>query len=91
VVAKAPVLGGKAMTMHTKIKGLRKLGEADIEVKIKGQEIEKLFELARQSGEAINQLRQFTNVYVSTDMTKNVRLVIPERRIASRQDLDVCI
>lgn len=133
VVAKIPVPGGKAMVMQTKIKGLRKLGEADIEVKIKGQEIEKLFDLARQTGEAMNQLAHFTNVYVSMDMTKpeyqvvvdraraaelgvsvndvatttrslvsgavatryregdefyNVRLMIPERKIASRQDLE---
>ena len=70
VVAKIPVPGGRAMVMQTKIKGLRKLGEADIEVKIKGQEIEKLFDLARQTGEAMNQLAHFTNVYVSMDMTK---------------------
>ena len=56
--------------MQAKIKGLRKLGEADIEVKIKGQEFEKLFELARQTNEAMNELAQFTNVYVSMDMTK---------------------
>ena len=125
--------GGKAMVMQTKIKGLRKLGEADIEVKIKGQEIEKLFDLARQTGEAMNQLEHFTNVYVSMDMTKpeyqirvdraraaelgvsvsdvatttrslvsgavatryregdefyNVRVMIPEKKITSRQDLE---
>ncbi len=29
------------MVMQAKVKGLRRLGEADIEVKIKGQELEK--------------------------------------------------
>ncbi len=75
IVSKVPVPGGKAMVMQAKIKGLRRLGEADIEVKIKGQELEKLFELARQTSETMNRLKQFTNVYVSMDMTK------PEYRI----------
>ena len=133
LVAKVPVPGGKAMVMQARIKGLRKLGEADIEVKIKGQELEKLFELARQTSEAMNGLTQFTNVYVSMDMTKpeyqilvdraraaelgvsvadvaattrslvtgavatryregddfyNIRVMIPEERITSRQDIE---
>ncbi|NSW85007.1 MAG: efflux RND transporter permease subunit [Syntrophobacteraceae bacterium] len=75
IVSKVPVPGGKAMVMQAKVKGLRRLGEADIEVKIKGQELEKLFELARQTSETMNRLKQFTNVYVSMDMTK------PEYRI----------
>ena len=70
VVAKVPVPGGKAMVMQAKIKGLRKLGDADIEVKIKGQELGELFELARRTSETMNGLKQFTNVYVSMDMTK---------------------
>lgn len=70
VVGKVAVPGGKAMVMQAKVKGLRKLGEADIEVKIKGQELGELFELARQTAETMNGLRQFTNVYVSMDMTK---------------------
>jgi multidrug efflux pump subunit AcrB len=53
-----------------KLKGIRKLGDADIEVKIKGQDIERLFDLARQTSGAMNQLAHFTNVYVSMDMTK---------------------
>jgi hypothetical protein len=69
-VIKVPVPGGKAMVMQAKVKGLRKLGEADIEVKIKGQELGELFDLARQTAETMNGLRQFTNVYVSMDMTK---------------------
>lgn len=133
VVAKVPVPGGKAMVMQAKVKGLRKLGEADIEVKIKGQELGDLFDLARRTAEAMNGLKQFTNVYVSMDMTKpelqirvdrtraaelgvsvadvatttrslvsgavatryregdefyNVRVMIPEERIRSRQDIE---
>ena len=133
LVAKVSVPGGRAMVMQAKIKGLRKLGEADIEVKVKGQELEKLFELARQTNEAMNGLAQFNNVYVSMDMTKpeyqiwvdraraaelgvsisdvatitrsrlsgavatryregddfyNIRVMIPEARITSKQDIE---
>ncbi|MCM8769544.1 MAG: efflux RND transporter permease subunit [Candidatus Omnitrophica bacterium] len=69
-VAKIQVPGGNAMVMQMKVKGIRKLGEADIEVKIRGQEIEQLFNLAKQTAEKVNDLPELTNVYVSLDMTK---------------------
>ena len=46
-----------------------KLGEADIEVKIKGRKLDQLFDLARQTSESMHQLTHFTNVYLSMDMT----------------------
>jgi len=70
IVGKVPVPGANAMVMQMQIKGIRKLGDADIEVKIKGQDIERLYELARQTAGAMNGLEHFTNVYVSMDMTK---------------------
>lgn len=70
VMAKIQIPGGQAMVNNMPIKGIRKLGEADIEVKIKGQELEKLFSLAKQTSEKMNTLNNFTNVYVSMDMTK---------------------
>ncbi len=133
IVAKVPVPGGKAMVMQMKVKGIRKLGEADIEVKIKGQDMATLDNLARQTASAMNELAHFTNVYVSMDMTKpeyqvkidrqraadlgvsiadisdalkslitgivatryrdgdeyyNIRLMVPEVRMTSRQDVE---
>jgi hydrophobe/amphiphile efflux-1 (HAE1) family protein len=70
IVAKVPVPSGNAMVMQMKIKGIRKLGDADIEVKIKGPDIATLFDQARQTAGAMNDLAHFTNVYVSMDMTK---------------------
>ncbi len=70
IVAKVPVFGGSAMVRQMPLKGIRRIGEADIEVKIKGQDIAKLFDLARQTAAAMNELAHFTNVYVSIDMTK---------------------
>jgi len=133
IVGKVPVAGANVMVMQMKLKGIRKLGEADIEVKITGQDISKLYELARQTAGTMNELAHFTNVYVSMDMTKpeyqvlvdrqraaelgvsvgdiaetlrslisgavatrlregdeyyNVRVVIPERKIVSRRDVE---
>lgn len=70
VMAKITIPGGKVMAMQAKIKGLKKLGNADIEVKIKGQEMDKLFALAGTTAETMKELQQFNNVYVSMDMTK---------------------
>ncbi len=61
---------GKAMVMQMKVKGIRKMGEADVEVKIKGPDVERLFALADQAASVMNGLPQFKNVYVSMDMTK---------------------
>ena len=69
-LAPVSIPGAKPMVMQMPVKGIRKLGEADIEVKIKGQEMDKLFDLARQTSESMNKLAHFTNVYVSMDMTK---------------------
>ncbi len=89
IVSKVPVPGGKAMVMQMKLKGIRKLGEADIEVKIKGQDMMILDDLARQTASGMNELAHFTNVYVSMDMTKPEYQVIIDRQRAA--DLGVSI
>jgi multidrug efflux pump subunit AcrB len=133
IVGKVPVPGGNAMVMRMQIKGIRKMGDADIEVKIKGPDIATLYGQARQTVSTMNELAHFTNVYVSMDMTKpeyqvkidraraaelgvsitdiaetmrslitgavatryregdeyyNIRVMIPESKITSRQDVE---
>lgn len=70
VVSKVPVPGGNLIVAQMKMKGMRKIGEADIEVKIKGEDIKTLFDLARKTSETMNTLKHFRNVYVSMDLTK---------------------
>lgn len=89
IVGEVPVPGGKAMVMQMKIKGIRKLGDADIEVKIKGQDIAGLFEMAGQTAGAMNTLGHFTNVYVSMDMTKPEYQVIIDRERAGELGVSV--
>lgn len=133
LVARIGIPGGMAMVMPMPVKGIRRLGDADIEVKIKGQDIKELFDLARKTSGAMNTLAHFTNVYVSMDMTKpeyqiqvdrarsaelgvsiedvartvrslvqgavatrfrdgdqyyNIRVVVPERDIKSKEDIE---
>lgn len=88
-LAKVAIPGGKPMVMQMKVKGLRKLGDADIEVKIKGQELDKLFELARRTSESMNKLAHFTNVYVSMDMTKPEYQVLVDRPRAAELGVSV--
>jgi HAE1 family hydrophobic/amphiphilic exporter-1 len=61
---------GKAMVMKPMMKGIRQVGVADIEVKAKGQDIARLYDLADQVARTMQGLKQFKNVYVSMDMTK---------------------
>ncbi len=133
IVSKIPVPGGNAMVMQMKVKGIRKLGDADIELKIRGPEIGSLFEQAREAAAIMNDLAYFTNVHVSMDISKpeyqvridraraaelgvsvqevaetmrslitgavatryrendeyySIRVMVPESRISSRQDVE---
>lgn len=89
LVGKVPVPGGQAMVSQMKLKGIRKVGDADIEVKIKGQDIPTLYELARGTVGAMNELKHFTNVYVSMDMTKPEYQVYVDRQRASELGVSV--
>ena len=70
LMAKVAVPGGKVTVSQMKVKGMRKLGDADIEVKLKGADLTKLFELAGQTAQKMNGLKHFTNVYVAMDLSK---------------------
>ncbi len=89
IVSKVPIPGGKAMVMQMKLKGIRKLGESDIEVKIKGQDMATLDALARQTASSMNELAHFTNVYVSMDMTKPEYQVRIDRQRAAELGVSV--
>ncbi len=133
-----PIVGGvffpgaKFVVAQMKVPGLRRIGEADIEVKIRGPEVDRLFALAQDTARTMSQLGHFRNVYVAMDLNKpeyqvqvdrtratelgvsvtdvattlrslvggavatlyrdgneyyNIRAIVPERRITSRQDI----
>jgi len=83
-VSTVPVPGGNLIVAQMKMKGMRKIGEADIEVKIKGDDMKVLFDLARKTSEMMNGLKVFRNVYVSMDLTKpEYQLRVDRTRAAS--------
>ena len=69
-LAEVKLPAGKPMVMQQKMKGIRKIGDADLEVKIRGQDTKQLYTLASLVAQAMQGLGQFKNVYVSMDMTK---------------------
>ncbi len=89
VADKVPIAGAKAMVSQMKLKGIRKLGDADIEVKIKGQEIGQLYAIAGEMAAVMNRLKHFTNVYVSMDMTKPEYQVVVDRVRAAELGIQV--
>jgi hydrophobe/amphiphile efflux-1 (HAE1) family protein len=88
-LAGVSIPGAKPMVMQPPVKGIRKLGEADIEVKIKGQELGQLFDLAREVSESMHKLAHFTNVYVSMDLTKPEYQVLVDRTRAAELGVSV--
>lgn len=70
IISKISVPGGKLSVSQMKVKGMRKLGDADIEVKVKGNDIQQLFSIARQTAQTMSSLQHFTNVYVAMDLSK---------------------
>ncbi len=89
LVSKVGIPGGMGMVMPMPIKGIRKLGDADIEVKIKGQDVEKLFGLAQSTANSMNKLAHFTNVYVSMDLTKPEYQILVDRERAAELGVSI--
>ena len=72
---KVSVPGGKISVMQRRIEGIRKTGEQEVEVKIKGTEILPIFDFAKKVAKRFEETPGIMNVNVSMDMTK------PEYRI----------
>lgn len=89
VVAQVPAPGGKVTVAQTKVKGMRKLGDADIEVKIQGDDLQQLFRLAGRLAQSMNTLKQFTNVYVAMDLSKPEMLINVDRVRAAEMGISV--
>ncbi len=70
IIAKINAPGAQIKVYQDKIKGMRKLGTADIEVKIKGADLQKLFDISNQVVQSMKSLKELTNVQIAMDMTK---------------------
>jgi hydrophobe/amphiphile efflux-1 (HAE1) family protein len=70
LVSQVQVPGGKVMVLQMKTKGFRQLGTGDVEVEIKGPEVDRLFDLARRVSGTMNEMKHFTNIYLGMDLSK---------------------
>jgi hydrophobe/amphiphile efflux-1 (HAE1) family protein len=89
VVAKIPTPGGKLMVQQMKVKGIRKVGEQEVEVKIQGAEIEPIFDFASEAAAQLRGVSGIGNVNVSMDMTKPEYRVHIDRARASEFGVSV--
>ncbi|MDZ7642004.1 MAG: efflux RND transporter permease subunit [Desulfurivibrio sp.] len=125
--------GGKVLVIQRKVKGIRQVGEQEVEVKIQGPETEPIFDFAKTVANRLEDVSGLDNINISMDMTKpeyrvhidraraselgvsvdqvadilqtlvqgrmatryregmeyyNIRLVVPETRLAGKADLE---
>ncbi len=85
-LGKIPVPGGKIAVMHMKIKGIRQIGQQQVEVKVNGADIEEIFSFAQTAASTLNKTEGLTGVNVSMDMSKpEYRVHIDRARASSLQ------
>jgi hydrophobe/amphiphile efflux-1 (HAE1) family protein len=82
-LGKIPVPGGKIAVMHMKIKGIRQIGQQQVEVKVEGSDLAEIFAFAQRAASTLNQTEGLTGVNISMDMTKPEYRVYVDRARAS--------
>jgi len=87
---KAP--GAKIKVFHTKLKGLRSIGDFDIEVELlapRTESMERLYESASAVAGRLKTLPELTNIDVSIDITKPEYQIVVNRKRAMDLGLSV--
>ncbi len=125
--------GVRLIVVQARVRGIRRTGDSEVEVKVRGQDMERLNEIAQQAVEQMNNINGLTNIRIGTQINKpeyqiqinrerladlgisaqtiataarslvdgtvathiresgelyNVRVMLPEARIRSRQDIE---
>jgi hydrophobe/amphiphile efflux-1 (HAE1) family protein len=81
--------GAKVMVQQMRIKGIRKMGESDLEVQVRGQELSKLFLLASKVARTASESPHLTNVILASDLSKPELLVRIDRTRAQALGVSV--
>jgi multidrug efflux pump subunit AcrB len=89
MVGKIKVPGAKIPVMQMKIKGIRKVGDQEVEIKIKGARIQPIFEFAREMAARLKETPGLTNVTLSMDMSKPEYRIYIDRAKASALGITV--
>lgn len=69
-IAKLAAPGARIMVAQSKMRGIRQVGQSEIEVEINGADIDTLFATAQDVATRLGQRTELTNVYVSLDFSK---------------------
>jgi hydrophobic/amphiphilic exporter-1 (mainly G- bacteria), HAE1 family len=85
----AQVPGAKLPVMPRKIKGLRKVGEQDVEVNVKGSDAVLLYEFSEKLAARLSKTPGLSGVNISMDMTKPEYRVYVDRARASAMGISV--
>lgn len=88
-IAKIREPGSRIMVSQRKMRGVRSLGESDIEVKISGAQIETLYETASGIASSLEANDAVTNVYISLDYSKPEWQVTIDRTKAAELGISV--
>ncbi|MFO7937352.1 MAG: efflux RND transporter permease subunit [Kiritimatiellia bacterium] len=81
--------GAKLPVKPRPIKGLRKVGEQDVEVNVKGSDITQLYEFSEQLAATLSSTPGFSGVNISMDMTKPEYRVFVDRARSSAMGISV--
>ncbi|WP_172635725.1 hypothetical protein [Desulfobacter postgatei] len=66
MVDKAQIPGAKISVMQMKLKGIRNVGDQEVEIKIKGARIHPIFEFARETAARLKETRGLVQGSVAT-------------------------
>lgn len=85
----ASIPGAKLPVLPRPIKGIRKVGEQDIEVYVKGTDVVALFEFSEELAGSMSKIPGLSGVNVSMDMTRPEYRVYVDRARASAMGISV--
>ncbi|MBS0043810.1 efflux RND transporter permease subunit [Shewanella sp. M16] len=86
-VAKLLAPGAILAVNQAKMRGIRSVGQAEIEVEINGSEVDTLFDVANKLAAKLAERPELTNVYVSLDSSKPEWQVDIDRTLAAEHGL----
>lgn len=84
LVMKKMIPGEKIVVQQAKMKGIRRTGESDVEIKVRGIELERIQEIAQQVVQQMNSVDGLTNVRIGTQINKpEYQIEVDKVRLAS--------
>lgn len=89
LVEQVPVPGGKIPVMQMKAKGIRKVGEQEVEIKVMGTEVMPIFEFAQKAEAKLRETPGLGNVTLSMDISKPEYRIFVDRAKASALGIGV--